>query len=171
MPDLYDRMLNWKQLALFTFAASLWSVAAGAQSYDVSVTRKDRNVYKVDGKQLLVRTKYCYVYAYSEEAVLRMRGRTGDLIFIDSRDKCDVEAVYSGSDQQAGKYSVTVSCDDDDWYSVMGGALFIKTSMCLNLALGEEAFLSLGLGGVGRLVFETGDSCTVEGLYQRMKLD
>lgn len=53
--------------------------------YDVSVTRKGKDLYRVDGTSSFVATRYCYEYAYSQKAVLRYRGvgtrGAGSLIF------------------------------------------------------------------------------------------
>ena len=40
-------------------------------SYDVSVTRKGQDLYRVDGTSTYIGTRYCYEYAYSQKAVLR----------------------------------------------------------------------------------------------------
>jgi hypothetical protein len=91
-----------------------------AENYEVNLTRKGSNVYKVDGKDIIIQTRYCYVYAYSEEAILKSSGYGGEVIFFDSKDKCDVKAVFGVSKQKPGKYVVTVSHEDDDWYEVFG---------------------------------------------------
>jgi hypothetical protein len=54
-----------------------------------------------------------------------------------------VKAVFGLSKQEPGKYVVTVSHEDDDWYEVFGTNSYIKTSSCLSLALGEEAYLTI----------------------------
>src|SRR3546814_17722667 len=85
-----------------------------------------------------------------------------------SKDKCDVKAVFGLSKQKAGKYVVTVSREDDDWYEVLGTDSYIKTSTCLSLALGEEAYLTISASGFGQLRFEDGDDCMVEGVYTKI---
>jgi hypothetical protein len=56
-------------------------------AYSISVTRKGSNIYRVDGKDLFVTTRYCYEYAYSEDAILKYEGHSGftrgELIFPD----------------------------------------------------------------------------------------
>lgn len=144
---------------------------ASAADYDVSVTRKGSNLYKVDGKEMYVHTRYCYEYVYSEESLLRMSGERGKIIFLDEGESCDVEAVFGASDASPGKYDVTVSREDDDWYEVFGTDTFIKTSLCLNLALGERAILKLNAGGYGTLFFiDSDDQCSVEGVYSKLRL-
>jgi len=161
-----------KKTILATLAA-LMTLQAGpvlAESYEVSLTRKGSNVYKIDGKDIIIQTRYCYVYAYSEEAIFKASGYGGELIFFDSKDKCDVKAVFGLSKQKPGKYVVTVSREDDDWYEVLGTNSYIKTSTCLSLALGEEAYLTISASGFGQLRFEDGDDCMVEGVYTKLRL-
>jgi hypothetical protein len=145
--------------------------AAQAATYELNITRKGSNVYRVDGKSIVIQTRYCYVYAYSEQALLRSSGYGGELIFIDSRDKCDIKAVYNKADSKAGKYTVRVTHESDDWYELQGTNSYLQTSICLSLALGQEAFLTLNSGGYGRLVFDDGQSCMVEAVYTKIKLD
>lgn len=161
-----------KKTLLATLAA-LITLQAGpvlAENYEVSLTRKGSNVYKIDGKDIIIQTRYCYVYAYSEEAIFKASGYGGELIFFDSKDKCDVKAVFGLSKQKPGKYVVTVSREDDDWYEVLGTNSYIKTSTCLSLALGEEAYLTMSASGFGQLRFEDGDDCMVEGVYTKLRL-
>jgi hypothetical protein len=98
-----------------------------------------------------------------------MRGYTGEIIFTDSGGKCDVKAVYGSNNQKPGKYSVTINREDDDWYEIWGQGIYIKTSSCLSLALGEDAILSISAGGYGTL-FVGHDKCMVEGVYSKIKL-
>ena len=161
-----------KKTLLSALAAliSLQAAPALAENYEVNLTRKGSNVYKIDGKDIIIQTRYCYVYAYSEEAILKTSGYGGEVIFFDSKDKCDVKAVFGLSKQKPGKYVVTVSHEDDDWYEVMGTGSYIKTSACLSLALGEEAYLTITSSGFGRLRFKDGDDCMVEAVYTKLRL-
>lgn len=38
--------------------------------YKVSVTKKAKDLYKIDGKNIFIETKYCYEYATREEVIL-----------------------------------------------------------------------------------------------------
>ena len=157
-------------LAALAAMMSLQAVPALAENYEVNLTRKGSNVYKIDGKDIIIQTRYCYVYAYSEEAIFKTSGYSGEVIFFDSKDKCDVKAVFGVSKQKPGKYVVTVSREEDDWFEVFGTSSYIKTSSCLSLALGEEAYLTIANSGFGRLRFKDGNDCMVEGVYTRMRL-
>lgn len=157
-------------LAALAAMMSLQAAPALAESYEVNLTRKGSNVYKIDGKDIIIQTRYCYVYAYSEEAIFKSSGYGGEVIFFDSKDKCDVKAVFGVSKQKPGKFVVTVSREDDDWYEVFGTSSYIKTSSCLSLALGEEAYLTISPSGFGRLRFDDGDDCMVEAVYTKLRL-
>lgn len=157
-------------LAALASMMSLQAAPALAESYEVNLTRKGSNVYKIDGKDIIIQTRYCYVYAYSEEAIFKSSGYGGEVIFFDSKDKCDVKAVFGVSKQKPGKFVVTVSREDDDWYEVFGTSSYIKTSSCLSLALGEEAYLTISPSGFGRLRFDDGDDCLVEAVYTKLRL-
>ena len=157
-------------LAALAAMMSLQAVPALAENYEVNLTRKGSNVYKIDGKDIIIQTRYCYVYAYSEEAIFKTSGYGGEVIFFDSKDKCDVKAVFGVSKQKPGKYVVTVSREEDDWFEIFGTSSYIKTSSCLSLALGEEAYLTIANSGFGRLRFKDGNDCIVEGVYTRMRL-
>ena len=65
---------------------------------------------------------------------------------------------------------VTVSHADDDWYEIFGTSSYIKTSSCLSLALGEEAYLTIANSGFGRLRFKDGNDCMVEAVYTKLRL-
>ncbi len=140
--------------------------ASITNNYQVIVTRKSSNIYKINTTDAFIQTKYCYEYVYSENAFLKMRGRYGDMVFLDSGGKCDVQGIYSKRNKTLGKYIVTVSKESDNLYKVYGQNLYIRTSMCLNMALAEEAILTIGSYGYGSLHIGN-DTCTVEGVYSR----
>ena len=162
--------MNKTLLAAIAAMMSLRVAPAQAENYEVNLTRKGSNVYKIDGKDIIIQTRYCYVYAYSEEAIFKTSGYGGEVIFFDSKDKCDVKAVFGMSKQKPGKYVVTVSREDDDWYEVFGTNSYIKTSSCLSLALGEEAYLTISQSGFGQMRFKDGDDCMVEAVYTKLRL-
>ena len=157
-------------LAALAALISIQAAPALAENYEVNLTRKGSNVYKIDGKDIIIQTRYCYVYAYSEEAIFKSSGYGGEVIFFDSKDKCDVKAVFGVSKQKPGKFVVTVSREDDDWYEVFGTNSHIKTSSCLSLALGEQAYLTITPSGFGRLRLKDGDDCMVEAVYTKLRL-
>jgi hypothetical protein len=77
-----------KENLLVVLAAliSLQSAPALADNDQVNLTHKGRNVYKIDGRDIIIQTRYCCVYAYSEEAIFNSSGYGGEVIFSDSKD-------------------------------------------------------------------------------------
>ena len=158
-----------KILRVLMIVVLLFPNMAGAENYEVSVSRKGSNLYKIDSENIYIHTRYCYEYVYSESAFLKMSGYSGDIIFLDSGGKCDVKAIYGPSEQKPGEYTVTINREDNDWYEVWGTGIYIKTIGCLSLALGQQAVLSISTDGYGTLYVE-GNQCIVEGLYSKMRL-
>jgi hypothetical protein len=46
-------------------------------NYVLKVSRKGSNIYKVDGKNIYIQTKYCHEYSYSQEIILKVDGSYG----------------------------------------------------------------------------------------------
>ncbi len=65
----------------------LWPAKLDEGKYSVNITRKDADLYKIDGTDLYIKTKYCYEYCYSEEVILVVyttsRYSYGKVIFFD----------------------------------------------------------------------------------------
>ena len=163
--------MNLRKLSvLVAVLLTLVCQSAQAENYQFSVTRKGSNVYKIDGKNILLHTQLCLELSLLEDVIFKSSGFGGELIFRDSKQSCDVKALYGQSTNPPGNYKVTVARESDDWYAAFGTNSFIKTSACLSLALGEEARLELVASGFGQLHFNDGLSCMVEGLYSKMRL-
>lgn len=147
--------------ALAALVASMLTGPANAET----VTRKSKNLYKVDGSSVWLYTRYCYEYAYSEEAVLR----NGELIFVDSGAKCNVRLALKETTVKPGTYEVSVSQEDDDLYSTADD-FYLSTSMCMELGIGEDAIFKAQAFG-GTLTFlDKGRQCEVERVFSRLRL-
>jgi hypothetical protein len=156
-------LLSALVLALTAFGGT---AASAADRYQVSLTRKDSNLYKVDGQPFWIQTRYCYVYGYGEDAVLS----PDEVVFLDDTEKCDVKRILKEMQPAAGTYNVSLSHEDDNLYSTMDG-IFVLTNMCLNLALGEDAVLRLNGYGGGTVIFsDNNDRCDVEGVFSQARL-
>lgn len=77
-------------LALFAASSPLT-----AELYRVTVSREAQNLYRVEYAvtDTYIKTRYCYVYAYFEEAIVD----TDDMVihFLDSEDQCDIDSILS----------------------------------------------------------------------------
>ena len=56
----------------------------------ISVTRKESDLYQVDYGNVFIKTRYCYEYAYGEDAFVYK----DKLYFTGQDESCDVEGVY-----------------------------------------------------------------------------
>lgn len=67
---------------------------AAAEMYAVNVRRIDKDLYKTSGG-VYIQTKYCYEYAYGDDAVLIYEKYSYDnkLVF-DNGTVCEVEKVF-----------------------------------------------------------------------------
>lgn len=65
-------------IAFLTLTAPAW-----AEFYKVNITRVNQDLYKDTLSGILIKTRYCYEYVYSEDAILQWEGKFGDnkLIF------------------------------------------------------------------------------------------
>lgn len=65
----------------------LWPTKLDEGNYEISITRKDADLYKIEGTDFYIKTKYCYEYCYSEEVILVVytgsRYSYGKVIFLD----------------------------------------------------------------------------------------
>jgi hypothetical protein len=59
--------------------------------YRATVTREDDNLYRVESSGLYVKTRYCYVYCYYEDALID----TDDMVihFLDSEEECEIDKI------------------------------------------------------------------------------
>lgn len=151
----------------------LLAVAMSTQSaaYEVNVTRQDANLYEATGSKVLITTRYCYEYVYYEDAILRTSGRGGQLIFLSTRESCDVAGLFGSTSIEPGRYQVSVTRESDNWYSIIGVDAFIRTTLCLSLAMGDEAILDMATGQTGTLYLSDRDKCSVTGIYSRVTAD
>lgn len=163
--------LNKTKLTVLALIAVACAATAHADDYKVNVTRQAFNVYTVDGKDIVIHTRVCLTHAKSEAAVLRPDRFGAIIVFGESGEKCGVDEAYGPANVAAGRYAVTVSHQQDDWYEVSGGRTFIKTSYCMSLALDKEAVLLLSANGGGELVFKDDRSrCDVVRVYSKLQL-
>ena len=84
---------------LFTFIIFATTPTLAEDIYKVEVTRIAKDLYKIDGTDYIIKTRFCYEYSYFDDAILIIENtygyNIGRLIFIDSKDECDVEKIIS----------------------------------------------------------------------------
>ena len=76
------------------FVAPVQTIASDV--YEVTVTRKDQDLYEVLGADVYIKTRYCYEYVYYDDAILKIDSNYGfniGTIMFDSGDTCDVAKI------------------------------------------------------------------------------
>ena len=146
------------------------SLVAG--EYKEVVSTYDNDFYKIDSKNILIRTEKCMEDVQGQEALVTMNGISGEIEFTETGTRCAVLAVYGTSGYRVGNYRIDISRDEENWYKISGQDIYIRTEECLIYATEQEGLLSVstvGKGGSGSLHFE-GEACRVVGLYTPMEL-
>ena len=82
---------------LVVCAACLFPQAIVAGEYKEVVSSYDNDFYKIDTKTILVRTENCLEDVQAQEVLITMNGRTGEIAFPESENRCPVAAVYGTS--------------------------------------------------------------------------
>ncbi len=145
-------------------------VPAGASEYRVSVSREDSELYRIVGQDFLIKTWGCFQFAFAEDALLRMNGRTGTLVFLDQGAKCQVSAVYGKTTVPAGTYAVTLTRESQNWYSVLGMEMHIKTLACYEYWFAEDLTLKVDSDGSAILYEKNGSYEFVDSFYGPLSL-
>ena len=85
-------------VTMFTISLMIGIDSEASEYYKVQVTRKGQDIYQIDGKSIYVKTRHCYEYSYSADAIIKVDSYSGyiigEIIFVgDSGDKCDIETI------------------------------------------------------------------------------
>ena len=72
--------------------------AFASDYYKVSVTRAAQDLYQVDGTRVYIKTRFCYEYVYSSDAIVVIESpygyNVGQIIFVgNGGNNCEVEKV------------------------------------------------------------------------------
>lgn len=161
-----------RAVILFVCAACMFPQIASSAEYQEVVSSFDNDFYKIDTKNILIRTEYCMEDVSSQEVMLTMDGTSGEMVFSESQNSCTVTAVYGTSGYRAGNYRVDITRIEENWYKISEQDIYLRTADCLIYATEQEAMLSVstvGKAGGGSLHFER-EACKVIGLYTPMEL-
>ncbi|NNK56383.1 MAG: hypothetical protein EX260_01840 [Desulfobulbaceae bacterium] len=157
---------------LVVFAISVFLPAAFAGEYTEVVSTYDNDFYKIDTKNILIRTENCLEDVQAQEVLLSINGTAGEITFTETDNRCAVQAVLGTSGYRVGNYRVDITREEENWYKITDQDIYIRTEECLIYATEQEGLLSVstvGKGGSGSLHFE-GEACRVIGLYRPMEL-
>jgi len=142
-----------------------------AIEYQVNVVRQGGNLYWAETENMFIQTEYCFESSDAATAMLRMDGDSGEVTFTDSGHKCTVKMIYGQTQLKAGKYSIKVSREDDNWYGIVAKKMALNTNGCLSLVDNMQANLQINEDGTGVLSLpEADEECIVDGVYSKAQL-
>jgi hypothetical protein len=140
--EMYAQMNVWGStmrqwlvgIALVLMAVMGESQLAFAEFYNVTVTRRGSNLYRIDGSSVYIVTRSCYEYAYGQSAVLDYeQGTSGNRLLFSRTDECRVEGVY--------RPNANLTRVGDDLYRDLNSGRYIKTFACYEYSYGEDAIV------------------------------
>jgi len=157
-----------KRIAVLTLILIL-NLFLFADVFEINLTRKERNLYKENQKNLLIQTRFCFEFAFAADAILKIDGLSKFVIFTNSGNKCDVKAIYKKIEINEQKKVVNVYKIEDGWYQIMGTDIYFLTTSCLNLSLSADVVLNVYKNNLGGMIqFDKYSSCSIEGFYSKI---
>jgi hypothetical protein len=72
-----DKTMGLTSDGLKEISAVMTPTNLDAGKYVVKVTRKGSNLYKIDGKNIFLETRYCYEYSTGDEVILTVESSYG----------------------------------------------------------------------------------------------
>ena len=86
---------DFVRAALGLAAAMSLAASSSGGLYRITVSREAQNLYRVDytSREIYIKTRYCYVYAYFEEAIVDDERMV--IHFLDSGDDCDIARILA----------------------------------------------------------------------------
>lgn len=152
-------------------AAFLLPTALSATDYEVTVTRVARDLYVIDGKDVMLRTRGCVEYGGSEPGRLMMGDGAGTLRFLGSAQECAVTEVFGPVAQQPGEFPVHVHVIGPRWVRLEEQDLHLKLAGpgWKHSRKDFRATLHIAEDGQHELSWR-GQTYEVEGLYTAIEL-
>ena len=136
MRNLKSTVNRWS-LALLISVVPLLAVTPTAEAglYRVSVTRVAQDIYQDTMSRAVVTTRYCYEYVYFRDGILDFEpgAYAGRLYFGEQSSSCEVAGV--------AQPNASLTRVRDNLYRDELSGRFVRTSLCLALALGEESLV------------------------------
>ncbi len=159
--------MNVKFLSGLLILAAFFSPLAQAEEIEIKVIKIASELYKLEGKSILLQTHNCDDPEHSQDAFLKMNDSSKKIVFRESKSSCDVVAAYKLSAGGVGSYSVVIQYERENWYAISSTKSYVRTKQCLNISERKRAVLSLSGTGFGTLHIGRTE-CQVEGVYTKL---
>ncbi len=160
-----------KTKAMIVGLLLLLPLTAVAQEVDVKVVRYGANLYEVVGRDLFLKTEYCFEGSEQADIILKLDGDGSQMQFKKSGNSCEIQMVYGRGQMEPGEYDFNVSRDDEGWYGIDELDFAFKTTGCYSFAENVAAKIIMDEEGRGRLALLSEDEeCKIEGVYGKAEL-
>lgn len=156
-----------KLLFSFLVVAAFISSPVYAEEIKIKLTKIVDDLYKLEGKSILLQTLNCDAIDQSQDPFLKIGNASKKIVFRESEVSCDVVAAYKRSTGGVGSYSVVIAYALENWYGILGTSSYIRTKQCSGLFQRKKAVLSLSGRGLGTLHIGR-TQCQVEGVYTKL---
>lgn len=147
---------------------TLFSARVQAEELEIKVSKIAGNLYKLEGKSILLQTLNCDEMDQGQDPFLKINNASKKIVFRESETICDVKAAYKLSTGGVGSYSVVIQYELENWYAILSTKSYIRTKQCLSLPQRKKAVLSLSGTGFGSLHIDRTE-CLVEGVYTKLE--
>ena len=140
-----------------------------AEEYEISVTQVGENLFWEPEQEVFIQTEYCFVDLGSAKVLLQANGYSG-LLVISEKTRCDVKNFFGKTQLDPGKYSITVTREDENWYAIEGKSAALNTSDCRALIKSAPAELLIDENATAKLTFAN-ETCQVKGIYSKIEVN
>jgi hypothetical protein len=149
---------------LMVMLALLSSASFGfAAEYDLQIEQQGAELFKITNQDVYIWTQYCFVDVGTTEVHLNLEDGRGEIKFIDTQTRCDVQGVYGKSPLEGGDYTLVLTRADDNWYSIDDKQAAVLTVDCL--ASAESLETKVIMTDDGGTAFFPDEECSVLGVY------
>ena len=142
-----------------------------SKNYSISATRMAQDFYSMSASSTILHTRFCYEFASSDSAILKMTGSTGNLdgsILFSNGASCDVAGAY-GPIFLSGSYAAMLTVETLPFYSDLATkSLFRADASCLAYEYYSDSVLNFN---AGTILFGSGATCTLIGAYGLLRLN
>ena len=158
-------LILWATLLLSIIIPSV----SVAEEYAITVTQVGGNLFWEPEREIYIQTEYCFVDIGTKEVVLNIVDEAGSLIISD-KTSCEIKNIFGKAQLEAGAYTITVSREDDNWYTIDGQEAALNTEGCLGSVENVAAELTVEENGSGTLKLAD-EECSVKGIYSKATVE
>jgi len=162
---------SYARTALVVVFAMLLPVPTSATDYEVSTSRVGRDLYVINGKDVILQTRGCVEYSQGDPGRLMVDGSAGTLRFLKSGQECTVTEVFGPVTQTVGDYPVHAHVLSRTWIRLEEHGIHLLLAKPGYRDRKKEMRATLHIGKDGRHYLKVRkDKLEIKGIYRSMDL-